>query len=136
VREFLDVDGLDPRRSDWRLHLGRMPLEAASRHPAARHPLRTKGQAEATYNANVVASLTPTLIQKQYLVRWNGQLPQYTRRGKQRRLPAAARRTPEVSAESARETRWGDRAMGHPVGRAPAPEFRSYTGKGEPWLEE
>jgi regulator of protease activity HflC (stomatin/prohibitin superfamily) len=39
--------------------------------------LRTKGQAEATYNANVAASLTPTLIQQQYLVRWNGQLPQY-----------------------------------------------------------
>jgi prohibitin 2 len=39
--------------------------------------LRTKGQAEAAYNANVAASLTPTLIQQQYLVRWNGQLPQY-----------------------------------------------------------
>jgi prohibitin 2 len=39
--------------------------------------LRTKGEAEATYNAKVAASLTPTLIQQQYLVRWNGQLPQY-----------------------------------------------------------
>jgi hypothetical protein len=39
--------------------------------------LRTKGEAEATYNANVAASLTPVLIQQQYLVRWNGQLPQY-----------------------------------------------------------
>jgi regulator of protease activity HflC (stomatin/prohibitin superfamily) len=40
--------------------------------------LRTKGEAEATYNAKVAASLTPTLIQQQYLVRWNGQLPLYT----------------------------------------------------------
>jgi regulator of protease activity HflC (stomatin/prohibitin superfamily) len=39
--------------------------------------LRTKGEAEATYNAKVAASLTPTLIQQQYLMRWNGQLPQY-----------------------------------------------------------
>jgi prohibitin 2 len=39
--------------------------------------LRTKGEAEATYNAKVAASLTPTLIQQQYLGRWNGQLPQY-----------------------------------------------------------
>ena len=39
--------------------------------------LRTKGEAEATYNAKVAASLTPALIQQQYLVRWNGQLPQY-----------------------------------------------------------
>jgi hypothetical protein len=38
--------------------------------------LRTKGEPEATYNAKVAASLTPTLIQQQYLVRWNGQLPQ------------------------------------------------------------
>ena len=40
--------------------------------------LRTKGEAEATYNAKVAASLTPGLIQHQYLVRWNGQLPQST----------------------------------------------------------
>ena len=40
--------------------------------------LRTKGEAEATYNAQVAASLTPVLIQQQYLLRWNGQLPQYT----------------------------------------------------------
>jgi len=40
--------------------------------------LRTKGEAEATYNAKVAASLTPGLIQHQYLVRWNGQLPQYS----------------------------------------------------------
>jgi ABC-type transport system substrate-binding protein len=39
--------------------------------------LRTKGEAEATSNAKVAASLTPTLIQQQYLMRWNGQLPQY-----------------------------------------------------------
>lgn len=28
--------------------------------------------------AKVAASLTPTLIQQPYLVRWNGQLPQYS----------------------------------------------------------
>jgi len=39
--------------------------------------LRTKGEAEAMYNAKVAASLTPALIQQQYLMRWNGQLPQY-----------------------------------------------------------
>ena len=39
--------------------------------------LRTKGEAEAMSNAKVAASLTPTLIQQQYLMRWNGQLPQY-----------------------------------------------------------
>jgi hypothetical protein len=39
--------------------------------------LWTKGEAEARYNAKVASSLTPTLIQQQYLMRWNGQLPQY-----------------------------------------------------------
>src|SRR5439155_2128118 len=39
---------------------------------------RLKGAAEATYNARVAASLTPTLIQQQYLARWDGRLPQYT----------------------------------------------------------
>ena len=39
--------------------------------------LQPDGEAEATYNAKVAASSTPTLIQQQYLVRWNGQLPQY-----------------------------------------------------------
>jgi hypothetical protein len=34
--------------------------------------------AEATYNARVAASLTPVLIQQQYLARWDGRLPQYT----------------------------------------------------------
>src|SRR6266850_7928569 len=40
--------------------------------------LRLKGEAEATYNARVSASLTPVLIQQQYLARWDGRLPQYT----------------------------------------------------------
>ncbi|HTO10100.1 MAG TPA: prohibitin family protein [Candidatus Binatia bacterium] len=40
--------------------------------------LRLKGEAEATYNARVAASLTPVLIQQQYLARWDGRLPQYS----------------------------------------------------------
>jgi regulator of protease activity HflC (stomatin/prohibitin superfamily) len=39
---------------------------------------RIKGEAEAAYNAKVAASLTPTLIQQQYLARWDGRLPQYS----------------------------------------------------------
>lgn len=39
---------------------------------------RIKGDAEATYNARVSSSLTPTLIQQQYLTRWDGRLPQYS----------------------------------------------------------
>jgi prohibitin 2 len=39
--------------------------------------LRIKGEAEAAYNARVAASLTPVLIQQQYLARWDGKLPQY-----------------------------------------------------------
>jgi hypothetical protein len=39
--------------------------------------LRTKGEAKGTCNAKVASSLTPTLFQQQYLMRWNGQLPQY-----------------------------------------------------------
>jgi regulator of protease activity HflC (stomatin/prohibitin superfamily) len=40
--------------------------------------LRLKGDAEAQYNAKVASSLTPTLIQQQYLTRWDGRLPQYS----------------------------------------------------------
>jgi regulator of protease activity HflC (stomatin/prohibitin superfamily) len=40
--------------------------------------LRLKGEAEATYNARVSASLTSVLIQQQYLARWDGRLPQYS----------------------------------------------------------
>ncbi len=40
--------------------------------------LRIKGEAEAAYNAKVAASLTPVLIQQQYLARWDGRLPQYS----------------------------------------------------------
>ena len=40
--------------------------------------LRLRGEAEATYNAKVAASLTPVLIQQQYLTRWDGRLPQYS----------------------------------------------------------
>ena len=43
--------------------------------------LRIKGEAEATYNARVSASLTPALIQQQYLARWDGKLPQFTMGG-------------------------------------------------------
>lgn len=39
--------------------------------------LRIRGAAESTYNAQVAASLTPVLIQQQYLLRWDGRLPQY-----------------------------------------------------------
>lgn len=39
--------------------------------------LRVKGEAEAAYNTKVAASLTPVLIQQQYLTRWDGRLPQY-----------------------------------------------------------
>src|SRR6266511_2934427 len=40
--------------------------------------LRIKGEAESNYNSRVSASLTPVLIQQQYLARWDGRLPQYT----------------------------------------------------------
>ena len=40
--------------------------------------LRVKGEAEAAYNAKVSGSLSPVLIQQQYLARWDGRLPQYT----------------------------------------------------------
>jgi regulator of protease activity HflC (stomatin/prohibitin superfamily) len=40
--------------------------------------LRLRGEAEATYNVRVAASLTPVLIQQQYLARWDGRLPQYS----------------------------------------------------------
>jgi prohibitin 2 len=40
--------------------------------------LRIKGEAEAAYNGKVAASLTPVLIQQQYLARWDGRLPQYS----------------------------------------------------------
>ncbi len=39
--------------------------------------LRIKGEAEAAYNGRVASSLTPTLIQQQYLARWDGKLPQF-----------------------------------------------------------
>jgi prohibitin 2 len=40
--------------------------------------LRIKGEAEAAYNARVAASLTSSLIQQQYLTKWDGRLPQYS----------------------------------------------------------
>jgi len=40
--------------------------------------LRIKGEAEANYNSRVSSSLTPVLIQHQYLSRWDGRLPQYS----------------------------------------------------------
>jgi hypothetical protein len=42
-----------------------------------RRHLRIRGAAEAEYNARVAQSLSPVLIQQQYLQKWNGQLPQY-----------------------------------------------------------
>lgn len=39
---------------------------------------RIKGDAEAAYNARVSSSLTQTLIQQQYLSKWDGRLLQYT----------------------------------------------------------
>ncbi len=39
--------------------------------------LRIKGEAEGAYNAKVASSLTQTLIQQQYLSRWDGKLPQF-----------------------------------------------------------
>ena len=39
---------------------------------------RIKGEAEATYDARVAASLTQPLIQQQYLLKWDGRLPQFT----------------------------------------------------------
>jgi regulator of protease activity HflC (stomatin/prohibitin superfamily) len=39
--------------------------------------LRLKGEAEAAYNAKVASSLTPVLIQQQYLSKWDGRLPVY-----------------------------------------------------------
>lgn len=40
--------------------------------------LRLKGDAESAYNLKVSSSLTPILIQQQYMNRWDGRLPQYT----------------------------------------------------------
>ncbi len=37
--------------------------------------LRIRGEAQADYNEKVAASLTPSLIQQQYLLRWDGKLP-------------------------------------------------------------
>jgi regulator of protease activity HflC (stomatin/prohibitin superfamily) len=40
--------------------------------------LRIRGEAEAAYNGKIAASLTPIVIQQQYLARWDGRLPQYS----------------------------------------------------------
>lgn len=40
--------------------------------------LRIRAAAEAEYNQKVAMSLTPVLIQQQYLQRWNGVLPMYS----------------------------------------------------------
>jgi regulator of protease activity HflC (stomatin/prohibitin superfamily) len=39
--------------------------------------LRIKGKAEADYNKKVASSLTPILIQQQYLETWDGKLPRF-----------------------------------------------------------
>ena len=43
--------------------------------------IRIKGEAESSYNQKVAASLTPTLIQQQYLLKWDGKLPQFSAGG-------------------------------------------------------
>jgi prohibitin 1 len=40
--------------------------------------LKIRGEAQAEYNKRVAESLTPNLIQKEYLDKWNGQLPIYS----------------------------------------------------------
>ena len=42
------------------------------------HVRRMRSVAEANYNSRVSSSLTPVLIQQQYLSRWDGRLPQYS----------------------------------------------------------
>jgi hypothetical protein len=89
-------------------------------------------EAEATYHVNVAASLTPTLIQQQYLVRWNGQLPQYILgEGNNgvflllpgRLLKSARRALARPAGATERRATWRDvRAHQH---------VRSYTGTGE-----
>jgi hypothetical protein len=59
---------------------------------------RIKGDAEAAYNARVSSSLTPVLIQQQYLSKWDGRLPQYTFGANAVpfvQLPASASGTPD-----------------------------------------
>ncbi|HSB67853.1 MAG TPA: prohibitin family protein [Candidatus Methylomirabilis sp.] len=43
--------------------------------------IRIKGEAESNYNQKVAASLTATLIQQQYLLKWDGKLPQFSAGG-------------------------------------------------------
>jgi len=43
--------------------------------------IRIRGAVEAEYNQKVAASLTATLIQQRYLVRWDGKLPQFSAGG-------------------------------------------------------
>lgn len=40
--------------------------------------LQIRGEAQATYNRKVAESLSPLLIQTEYLKKWDGQLPRYT----------------------------------------------------------
>lgn len=50
-------------------------LQARAEGEAA--ALRLKAAAEAEYNAKVTQSLTPVMIQQQYLAKWDGRLPQF-----------------------------------------------------------
>jgi regulator of protease activity HflC (stomatin/prohibitin superfamily) len=50
-------------------------LQARAEGEAA--ALRLRAAAESEYNAKVTQSLTPTLIQQQYLAKWDGKLPQF-----------------------------------------------------------
>ena len=63
--------------------------------------LRIKGEAEAHYNGRVSSSLTPVLIQQQYLSRWDGRLPQYSLGGSVVpfiQIPGAPTPTPATEA--------------------------------------
>lgn len=62
--------------------------------------LRIRGEAESTYNQRVASSLTPALVQKMYLDKWNGELPQYSLGGSTGVLMQLPVPQPKKTAES------------------------------------
>jgi hypothetical protein len=50
-------------------------LQARAEGEAA--AMRMRAAAEAEYNTKVTQSLTPVMIQQQYLAKWDGKLPQF-----------------------------------------------------------
>jgi hypothetical protein len=50
---------------------------AKERGEGAAAAMRLRAAAEAEYNAKVTQSLTPVMIQQQYLSKWDGRLPQF-----------------------------------------------------------